>query len=260
MWRMVRIIFFKFFFLIIEYIMPKRYVSRRPRYRRKSGKKGYRRTSRRIKGRVPTTLVQRAPTGQPFPQRFITKLRYVSDAINVVTGSCYDRVIRGNNLYDPDFTGTGHQPMGFDQFATLYNTYRVLGAKITARLVPRDATAGSQNIFFGLIPNLSSTSLSSSTYSALREQPFSKFNFRTLYQGSSTIKKYISTSQIEGVRKSVVRADDKYASLTTTGPTMEWYWHVVCGTMDGSSTNNFTMYFEVDYYVAFEGRAALAQS
>ncbi len=39
------------------------------------------------------------------------------------TGSEY--VFRLNSLYDPDLTGTGHQPYGFDQFAALYSRYKV---------------------------------------------------------------------------------------------------------------------------------------
>ena len=37
-----------------------------------------------------------------------------------------------NSLFDPDQTGTGHQPYYFDQFAALYNRYTVLGSKLTA--------------------------------------------------------------------------------------------------------------------------------
>lgn len=34
-----------------------------------------------------------------------------------------------NGLYDPNITGTGHQPMYFDQVTPIYNQYRVIGAK-----------------------------------------------------------------------------------------------------------------------------------
>jgi len=36
-----------------------------------------------------------------------------------------------NGMYDPDITGSGHQPLGFDQMMTLYNHFTVLNSKIT---------------------------------------------------------------------------------------------------------------------------------
>lgn len=36
-----------------------------------------------------------------------------------------------NGLYDPDITGVGHQPMGFDQLMAFYDHYVVTGAKLT---------------------------------------------------------------------------------------------------------------------------------
>lgn len=47
------------------------------------------------------------------------------------------------SIYDPDVTGTGHQPHGHDTYQLLYNHYKVLGAKCTAIFSPTSATAGS---------------------------------------------------------------------------------------------------------------------
>ena len=43
-----------------------------------------------------------------------------------------------NSIQDPDITGTGHQPMGHDQMALLYNKAIVIGSKITARFTNTD--------------------------------------------------------------------------------------------------------------------------
>jgi len=40
-----------------------------------------------------------------------------------------------NSLYDPDITGVGHQPYGFDQMASLYSNYIVESVSIQARFV-----------------------------------------------------------------------------------------------------------------------------
>jgi hypothetical protein len=51
----------------------------------------------------------------------------VTGAAGIVTNYFYS----ANGLYDPDITGTGHQPMGFDQLMLLYNQYSVIKSKIS---------------------------------------------------------------------------------------------------------------------------------
>lgn len=68
-----------------------------------------------------------------FPATITKRLRYstafvLSSVSGAVTGTY---VFRANDLYDPDFTGTGHQPMGFDQLMQWYNHFVVTWAKIT---------------------------------------------------------------------------------------------------------------------------------
>lgn len=73
--------------------------------------------------------------------RFVTTLTYydtitldpASNAITSLNGAMWQ--FRANSCYDPDYTGTGHQPMYFDNFATFYNRYRVLYSKITCTVV-----------------------------------------------------------------------------------------------------------------------------
>ena len=50
-------------------------------------------------------------------------------------GAMQTKIVRANDIFDPDYTGTGHQPMGFDQWAVLYNHFVVLGSKVTCRFV-----------------------------------------------------------------------------------------------------------------------------
>lgn len=39
---------------------------------------------------------------------------------------------RANSAFDPDYTGIGHQPLGFDQMMALYARYEVISTKCTA--------------------------------------------------------------------------------------------------------------------------------
>lgn len=48
-------------------------------------------------------------------------------------------VFRANSLYDPDSTGTGHQPYLFDFWSQVYKRYTVLGSKMT--MMPEQTTS-----------------------------------------------------------------------------------------------------------------------
>ena len=64
--------------------------------------------------------------------------------IDVRSNGIAKQYMRMNSLFDPDQTGTGHQPYYFDQFAALYNRYTVLGSKANCRVqfaAQCDATA-----------------------------------------------------------------------------------------------------------------------
>lgn len=72
----------------------------------------------RARGPVNLTVL-----GDPFPIRMRTRLRY-AQTNSLTAGSTglfgTERVFRLNSLYDPDLTGVGHQPYGYDTLATLY--------------------------------------------------------------------------------------------------------------------------------------------
>lgn len=68
-----------------------------------------------------------------FPARFKAILRYADTyTLNSTSGAVASQVISCNGLYDPDITGTGHQPAGFDQMMLSYEHYVGLNARITA--------------------------------------------------------------------------------------------------------------------------------
>ncbi len=66
-----------------------------------------------------------------FPNIAVRKLRYATaNIITTTSGVLNTHVFSLNGLYDPDYTGTGHQPMGFDQMMPFYNHYHVTKARV----------------------------------------------------------------------------------------------------------------------------------
>lgn len=72
-----------------------------------------------------------------------------------------------NGMYDPNITGTGHQPMYFDQLSGLYNHYVVIGSKIKVRLVPYNQSQPA--LQFALFLN-DDTTLTPTTVDGVAEQ------------------------------------------------------------------------------------------
>lgn len=67
-----------------------------------------------------------------FPPRKTVALRYVDTvALNPGAGGTAVQVFRANSIYDPDYTGAGHQPMFYDNYANIYGRYKVNYATIT---------------------------------------------------------------------------------------------------------------------------------
>jgi len=66
-----------------------------------------------------------------FPARSRKNLRYSTNfALTTTAGAVTSYVFRANDLFDPDFTGSGHQPMGFDQMMLSYNHFVVVRSRI----------------------------------------------------------------------------------------------------------------------------------
>jgi len=70
-------------------------------------------------------------------------MRYVeSVTFSGATGALGVYQWRTNSLFDPNFTGVGHQPYGFDQMKTYYASYLVTSSKISAEILLSSAIVG----------------------------------------------------------------------------------------------------------------------
>lgn len=116
----------------------------RRRFRGRLRKKPYSR--RRGLGSVTTALANRyepstIPLNYPpnfgFPQQLKVRMKYIDEYVMTSTaGSQVIQTFRMNSIFDPDFTGIGHQPYGHDQWSPLYTKYVVLGSKLVATWSP----------------------------------------------------------------------------------------------------------------------------
>ncbi len=121
------------------------------------------------------TLV-RAPKG--FPTRMFMSHAYSETFTNAST-TLQAYQFSCNGLYDPNITGTGHQPMYFDNMIAIYNHYTVLRSRIVLDIITgidgvvalaiEDDTTGVSNINAAIeLPTGRSVLIPAATFKATR--------------------------------------------------------------------------------------------
>lgn len=78
----------------------------------------------------------------PVPYKLTTKLKYTT-GVTLVGGNnrlAGVHVYSANGVYDPDISGIGHQPRGFDQLMALYDHMVVIYAEINTMFWANDDT------------------------------------------------------------------------------------------------------------------------
>lgn len=119
-------------------LMPRGQVTPSKRRRTRSRFRKRSRGRKRSRRMATSKIYKRLPIGGFKPHQ-VVRLRY-SDVVFLDPASggsgTAGNVWWANNIYDPDYTGTGHQPLYRDTWATIYKNYIVLGAKIKCVFEP----------------------------------------------------------------------------------------------------------------------------
>lgn len=229
--------------------MPRKYAKRKPKYGRRS-----RRTNRNYRAMRSVSYV---PSG--LPKQRITKLRYCESIQRTTTSGVLDRyVYRANGAYDPNQSGTGHQPFGFDQWASLFNHYTVLGAKITVRTVAI-TNASAVPLHTGLYLG-DGTSTPYTLYTQFQEAK--KGSFRIML-GSIGEKSYRNTSTFSAKKyfgvKDVMDNQNLRATVLTV-PAEEAYFHIWVQAADLAATATVRHDVTIDYIIKFTEPKDIASS
>lgn len=83
------------------------------------------------------------PRFKLFPNTKIVRHKYCEDIIfpgGAAAGVPATYQLRANSMYDPNYTGVGHQPMFRDQMAAEYNYYTVLSSGVKVTFPAEDGT------------------------------------------------------------------------------------------------------------------------
>lgn len=101
--------------------MPRKTMTKKKVYKKRTYK-------RRPKTTLSKTTIN---AGLGFPKKMVMSHKYFEIVtLQADTGVLKTYNFSANSMYDPNVTGTGHQPMYFDQMSTIYDHWVVIGSKI----------------------------------------------------------------------------------------------------------------------------------
>lgn len=219
--------------------MPKRSRS----YKRKpttAKRVKYTRRKRALKKNVvPRSIVR---TGVGFPKKMLVTHKYKEVLpLNTAAGVMGSYTFSCNGMYDPNITGTGHQPMYFDQLTALYNHYVVIGSKIRIRIL--NATSYITKVGFFINDD---TSVTSTNVEAVGEQTQGKMY---MLPGNGPSKPLTITAKWSAKKMfgKGVLANSTLQGTASSNPSEQSYYVLTIQSADGIATSSVFVDYEIEY-------------
>lgn len=178
----------------------------------------------------------------------LVKLRYSENILMTSTaGAVQSYIYRINDLYDPNYSGTGHQAYFRDQLFAMYQYGRVLWASIKITVITDGATTPCYIVLGPAQSGSADTDMATAS-----ERKGSKEAYINANQ-VGTLKVASSVDYYFGQKKGAALADTAYvqnaSSSLNTGDLM-WY-QILVRSMNGS-TQNFYVKVDIEQITRFE--------
>lgn len=179
-----------------------------------------------------------------FPKSIITKIRYCDTyTMTSTSGSVARQFNSANGIYDPDISGTGHQPMWHDNYASIYNNYIVLGSKITVHFQSQSVD---RSYVVGILGDDDSST--STTLTTLQESNNSVWTVHgTNHHGASILSLTYEPLGDIGV---AVKDDGYMSNPTTSNPTQQWYYCLYVAAL-GTDSGTVWATVNIEYTVKY---------
>jgi hypothetical protein len=192
--------------------------------------------------------------GMGIPRARKVRLRYSDfDTLSTSVGTTSSFQICANGLYDPYLSGSGHQPLGFDQMAAYYNHYVVKKARMRASFaLTSDPGNGVGWLVYG-ITRSDDTTVPTDWRTLVEEGNtewgFCKFRPRTSYK-NFTVSLNLDVSKFFQTKD--VQAKDSLTALVSANPSDTAVFTAWVAWVDTSETSTVTV--SVAYHVDFDAQ------
>lgn len=161
----------------------------------------------------------------PVPKIKKINLRYFERAFDLnpgIGGIPGTHVFSANGIYDPDITGVGGQPLGFDQYMAMYDHYTVIASSIT--VFARNAE-GSYAQFFGI--KLSDRATVNTDYSNIIENGYCAYRLLGPSGASNAIGSVsFGANPSKFLGRPQIMSEDELRGSQTSNPAEQCYFHV----------------------------------
>lgn len=180
------------------------------------------------------------------------KLIYTEDLTLSTVGGAGGYVFTGNDAFDPNYTGAGAQPLGFDEWSAFYERYRVFGSSMYVKAISNDTV----DTKLCICPMISDTLRSDvRTYAA---DAYTRWCIvPSSNNGVRNLKKYMSSRKILEVKD--IRDNVAFSALVSASPSTVWYWHIFAENSDAGDLN-INAFVKIVYYIEFYRRKKLSMS
>jgi len=184
----------------------------------------------------------------PVASRTVVRLKYNESVQS--DGTIIDYRFNLNSLFDPNRTGTGHQPYGFDTYAALYNRYRVY--KVEA-IVKALVAGGVYKIT--LLPNNTSTAETTATLAAEKPEAITA---AVEVSNGVELRRWYYLPALNGVTRTQYMSDDRFQALCSASPTEIQVLHLVHSSMADATPGagviayNVTLIYHCEFFDPLE--------
>lgn len=200
-----------------------------------------RRRTRRRKTRIPRSGM--------LGFKHTHRLKYATRVVIDPNITASHHVFSANGLYDPDITGTGHQPLGFDQLMTFYDHYQVIGAKITVDFISTNQTGADVSTYICGVDLRDSTTVNTDPDS-LMEQGTASYRVCTTSNANQKVRVRKGFSQRKFFTNVKV-GNRTYQGTSLAQPGEQAYFHVFVAPIGAINSAAMTAVITIDYLAVF---------
>lgn len=181
--------------------------------------------------------------GIGFPDKLCMKHKYV-ESVNLVgtAGALASYIFSCNGMYDPNSTGTGHQPSYFDAMCGIYNHYTVIGSVLRVTL-GQTATTNIATLVGAYIND--DGTIVPTTAAGCCEQSRNVTSFLLLNDNNS--KTLTLKWSAKGTFGGSILANDNLEGTAAANPTEASTFNLFAQTTDLTSTAGVACLVEIEY-------------